>query len=72
MESRNYTTISGDRWDSLAVRFYGNLKSISILTDANMNVPLSPVLDAGTRLIIPIIDDSNENVITENLPPWKR
>ena len=71
MSSLNYTTKEGDRWDQLAFRFYGSVKSIGILTDANPTVSLSPVIDFGTILIVPIIDNSTASVITKNKPPWK-
>jgi phage tail protein X len=72
MASVNYTTIYGDRWDLIAIERYGNIKSVPVLQDANPLVQLSPIIEAGTNLIIPIVDDSDEAIIAENLPPWKR
>lgn len=71
MDSFNYTTLDGDRIDNLAVKFYGNVNGIAIISDANPDVPLDAVFPLGTILIIPII----EQIIidkTSNLPPWKR
>ena len=71
MDSFNYTTIEGDRIDNLAYRFYGSMKGISILADANPFVPLEPIFEVGTVLIVPNIDNI-EVVTNPNLPPWKQ
>ncbi len=71
MSSFNYTTTEGDRIDTLAVRFYGSLKGIAIIADANPAVPVTPVYPLGTVLVIPIVDDA-EITTNEDLPPWKR
>jgi len=71
MASKNYTTMDGDRIDTLANRFYGSNQGIQIIADANPNVPVTAVYPLGTVLIIPIVDDSqftNDN----DLPPWKK
>lgn len=71
MESFNYTTVAGDRWDTLAARFYGNNAGIAILIDANSAVPITAVLPIGTPLVVPVMDDLQ--IIDKNiLPPWKR
>lgn len=70
MASFNYTTKEGDRIDTLAYRYYGSMKGISILSDANPDVPLDAIFPTGTKLIVPIVDDSS--VTNDNLPPWKR
>jgi len=72
MISVNYTTKQGERWDLLAYRFYGTVKSMNILTDANPSVPLSPMIEMGTNLVIPIIDNTSDLVLKVNVPPWKK
>lgn len=71
MESFNYTTVEGDRIDTLAFRFYGSNAGIAVIADANPAVPLDAVYPLGTVLIIPIVEDMH---ITDknDLPPWKR
>lgn len=71
MASFNYTTIEGDRIDTLATKFYGGNHGIAIISDANPAVPLTAVFPLGTVLIIPVVEDA---VITDSndLPPWKR
>ncbi len=70
MESFNYITKEGDRIDTLAVKFYGGLYGIAILSDANPSIPLDAVFPLGTVLIVPIIEVP-ENP-SNNLPPWKK
>lgn len=71
MKSFNYTTVEGERIDTLAARFYGGNNGISILTDANPDVPITAVYPLGTVLVVPIVDDSTIETNTD-LPPWKR
>lgn len=71
-ESINYVTTQGERWDSLAWKFYGSVKSMNILIDANPAIALSGVLDAGTKVIVPIVEATSETITASNLPPWKR
>ncbi len=71
MGSFNYTTVEGDRIDMLAVKFYGDSSGISIIANANPDVPMTAVYPVGTVLIVPIIKRS-EDEDTTNLPPWKR
>lgn len=71
MSSINYTTVEGDTWDNIAYKFYGDIKAMNTITDANLNVPLDEILPIGTNLVIPIIEDNDTAVLTENVPPWK-
>ena len=58
MRSKNRTTIEGETWSTIAWDEYRSLDYITTLIDANPSVPIEPVLPAGTRLIIPIIEKS--------------
>ena len=71
MESFNYTTVEGDRIDTLAARFYGGNNGIRILADANRDEPLAAVFPLGTVLIVPIVRRS-EMTDKSDLPPWRR
>jgi len=71
MDSFNYTTVEGDRIDNLAQRFYGGMRGISILSEANPFVQLEAIFSIGTILIVPIIEVT-QTVENQNLPPWKR
>ncbi|WP_409176664.1 tail protein X [Brevibacillus fortis] len=68
MQTRTYTTIQGDMWDTIAYRVFGNEYLMTELIDANpshRNIVLFP---AGVVLTIPEIADPEP----DNLPPWKR
>jgi phage tail protein X len=71
MKSFNYTTVEGDRIDTLAARFYGGNYGIAIILDANPDVPITDIYPLGTVLIIPIVDDSIAEDKSD-LPPWKQ
>lgn len=70
MSYTRYTTIQGDRWDTVAYKAYGDPMKITPIAEANPHVPKSPVLPAGIILNIPI--QERENVTSNILPPWKR
>lgn len=71
MDSFNYTTVQGDRIDTLSAKFYGDNQGIAIIAEANPDVPLDAVYPLGTVLIMPVIEEVEmEN--TNDLPPWKR
>ena len=71
MDSFNYTTVEGDRIDTLGYRFYGSNAGIAVISDANPAVALNAVFPIGTVLIIPIVED-NDIAKPTDLPPWKR
>jgi nucleoid-associated protein YgaU len=50
---REYISVLGDRWDSLAFRFYNNAALWYILANANNGVDGSILIKPGTRIIIP-------------------
>ena len=68
MNTFNYTTIEGETWSSISYKMYGDLSGIELLINEN-NIPVDPILPAGTILHIPIVEDTE--IITTNLPPWK-
>ena len=65
-----YTTIQGDRWDLIAQKAYGDATMIQPLLEANPSVPLTPYLDGGIKLNVPVLD--LVTVEQSLLPPWKR
>lgn len=71
MEYQNYyiyKTLQGDTWDSIALDFYNSESYSSALIQANPELITALIFDAGTALIIPIIDQPTPST----LPPWKR
>lgn len=70
MTFTKYTTIQGDRWDTIAHKAYGDPLKISPIVEVNPHVPKTPILPAGVVLYVPI--QEREDVSPNNLPPWKR
>lgn len=67
-----YIVKDGDRWDTIAFKAYGDASMVNGIIEANTAVVVSPTLTSGTRIIIPIIEQSEVQLDSELLPPWKR
>jgi phage tail protein X len=61
----------GQRWDSIAYRYYGDALAYERVVAANPQVPIVPALPAGTVLLIPVAE-APDVIAGEDLPPWKR
>ena len=66
---KTYNSQPNDRWDTIAYEFYGDCYNFSPLLEANPSVAISPFIPAGTELIIPVLDITEQN---QDLPPWKQ
>jgi len=71
-EVLEHITAQGDRWDNLAWQYYGDPHAYERIIAANPEVQIEPILPGGIRLLIPVIEDTDETVNIEELPPWKR
>lgn len=69
-EFTTYTTIEGDRWDTVAHKAYGDALRYPEIAAANPDVPLTDVLPSGLTLYVPISEEVELD--TNLLPPWKR
>lgn len=65
-----HRTQAGDRWDLLAWKYYGEATAYEPIIAANPSVAITPVLPAGTLLLIPVIAASQPGVSNRELPPW--
>ncbi len=63
-----YTTKSGDTWDNIAFKVYGDCRYTENLINANREHITTFIFSAGTILRIPVIQKSQ----SKNLPAWKR
>jgi len=72
MDVMEYLVKDGDRWDSIAFKAYGDATQVSGIIEANKAVIISAVLVAGTKILIPILEDGDIIIDSESLPPWKR
>ncbi|MGI6394495.1 MAG: tail protein X [bacterium] len=69
-EYYEYVTVDGDRWDTLAYRYYNDSKKMDEIIKANPEVPGKLILDAGTKLRIPVIAVSD--IVIKGAAPWKK
>lgn len=67
-----YIVKDGDRWDTIAQKAYGDPTLFAGIIEANTNTVISVLPEVGTRLIVPILEQSEVSVDAELLPPWKR
>ena len=68
MHSDKYKTISGDTWDIIAYKVYGECIYMDRLIEANIPYADTVIFSAGIELSIPEITTEAANT----LPPWKR
>lgn len=66
-----HITLDGERWDSLAWRYYGSANAFERILRANPDLAMHTVLPSGLTVWIPVVE--LENIVpVEELPPWKR
>lgn len=64
-----YTTIQGDKWDSIAYKLYGSTDFTDTLLEANIEYRNIYIFSAGIVLEVPEVET---RTTIESLPPWKR
>ena len=69
-EFYSYITRDGDRWDMISQKYYNTPDLYEEIIKANPEIPIEPVLDAGIKLKIPVLEESE--TIQFELPPWKK
>lgn len=70
MAVTKYITVSGDRWDTVAWKAYGDATKFGPIIRQNPGVRVDDVLPSGLTLFVPVLDrPSVDNAL---LPPWKR
>ena len=68
MLNNTYTTVSGDTWDIVAYKAYGNEMYMDTLIKGNIEYKDTYIFPAGAVLTLPEI----ELTVSESLPPWKQ
>lgn len=68
MLNNTYTTVSGDTWDIVAYKAYGNEMYMDTLIKANIEYKDTYIFPAEVVLTLPEI----ELTVSESLPPWKQ
>jgi phage tail protein X len=69
---REIVTREGERWDTLAWRYYGDPFRYEPIIAANPQVPILPILPSGLVLQVPVLERAAAVVDDSTLPPWKR
>ena len=66
------TTVSGDTWDMIAKRVYGDERKAQILMEARENVRLLDIqiFSAGVTVTVP--DIPQETADADDLPDWRK
>lgn len=65
-----HTIRAGERWDSLAYRYYGDVFLMTYLVNANPHLAFAESLPQGETIFIPVI--KNQTNHHDELPPWLR
>lgn len=63
----------GERWDHIALKYYGDPKLTSPIMRANADVldtPLPLIFETETLLRVPVLEEAE--ITQPQLPPWKR
>lgn len=68
MLNNTYTTVSGDTWDIVAYKAYGNEMYMDTIIKANIEYKDTYIFPARVVLTLPEI----ELTVSESLPPWKQ
>ena len=63
-----YQTQAGDRWDTVAYKYFGDATLLTALIMANPGVAILDVFDAGTDIAVPLISAPSGGVTSS--PPW--
>lgn len=71
-----HITTQGERWDVLAWRYYGNPHAYGRIIEANPALNIDTTLQSGMLVLIPIMPLAEvqraQQLVSEDLPPWKR
>lgn len=67
-----HVTQQGDRWDTIAWKYYGDVSRMGFLVLVNPAVPAYPEFDAGVEIVVPLVPASPGSASAADLPPWRR
>ena len=63
---------AGERWDTVAYKYYKNPHKIAPIIMSNPHIPISPIIEEGTEIKIPKLDELKSNSKVAQLPIWKQ
>ncbi|MGI0658068.1 tail protein X [Pseudomonas aeruginosa] len=69
-----HVTVEGERWDTLAWRYYGDPLAYGRIIEANPALDISSTLPSGQVVLVPVLPlaEASQALQDEELPPWKR
>lgn len=65
-----YKTGVGERWDTIAYKFFSNSYQIKLIIEANPHIKISSELPAEIEIKIPILEKNNSD--KSQLPIWRQ
>lgn len=72
MKALIHITRDGERWDTIAWRYWRDVAELPRLLAANPHLAARPTLPSGQRVVVPIIERREAAVSPARLPPWRR
>lgn len=74
IKALKHTVTAGERWDTLAWRYYGDPFAYGRIIEANPALNIVPVLPAGVTVLVPLLTVAQQVTQrdTSRLPFWKR
>ncbi|MDO8771921.1 MAG: tail protein X [Burkholderiaceae bacterium] len=74
IDALEHITTEGERWDTLAWRYYGNPYAYAGIMDANPALDLTPYLPSGQLVLIPLLTEEAQQAsrALADTPPWMR
>jgi phage tail protein X len=66
------TTVAGERWDTLAWKYYGDATLFGPIIQINPQIPIEAVFEGGLKIGVPILTVNQAVQNNANLPPWKQ
>lgn len=74
IKALKHTVVAGERWDTLAWRYYGDPFAYGRIIEANPALNIVPVLPAGVTVLVPLMSVAEQATQrdTSRLPFWKR
>lgn len=66
------TAVSGDTWDKIAKRVYGDERKAQALMEARENVRLLDIQVFSAGIAVTVPDVPRDNAETDDLPDWRK
>ena len=70
-EYLTHKTKDNDRWDLLALEYYGDPLFLGPLLEANPRHAHKTLLGAGLRLLVPILDQTEVTPVKPKVVEWR-